>query len=157
MSNGFVHLELTTNDVNSAKDFYQQIFNWKVTDIPEMGYTLFDAGKGAVGGGFTKPMMPNQPTGWLAYVEVSSVKDTVERAERAGAHVMVPFQQIGEMGAIGVFTDPNGAPIGVWEKGKTEPKRQASARKTTKKATKRSTKSRATSRSSKSTRARRRR
>jgi predicted enzyme related to lactoylglutathione lyase len=117
MANAFVHIELGTDDIDTAKKFYKTLFDWKLKDMPDMGYTMIDVGKGT-GGGMMKKQMPEQPTMWLPYVQVGSVKKAVAKAKKAGAAVMVEYQAIGEMGAIGVLADPTGAAFGVWEMGK---------------------------------------
>jgi hypothetical protein len=60
-----------------------------------------------------KPM-DSAPTGWMPYVQVDDVKATVAKAVKAGGTAMLPYQEIGEMGSIGVFADPSGSVIGVW-------------------------------------------
>ncbi len=129
--NAFVHTELSVDDVGAAKKFYKKLFDWKLADMgPEMGnYTMVDVGKRASGGGMTAKMMPNQPTAWLPYVEVDSVKKTMAKAVKAGAKAVVPFQEIGEMGAIGVFVDPQGATLGVWELAKKPAKKAKKSKK----------------------------
>jgi predicted enzyme related to lactoylglutathione lyase len=137
MANAFVHCELSTDDVARAKKFYKSLFDWKISDMPAMNYTMVDVGKKDSGGGITAKMMPNQPTAWLPYVEVASVKKTIEKAKKGGANIVLPFQAIGDMGAIGVFIDPTGAALGVWEKGKPAPKAaKKAAKKPAKKAAK---------------------
>jgi predicted enzyme related to lactoylglutathione lyase len=123
--NAFVHTELSADDVGAAKKFYKKLFDWKLEDTgPEMGnYTMIDVGRPMSGGGLTAKMMPNQPTAWLPYVEVDSVKKTMAKAVKAGAKAIVPFQEIGGMGAIGVFIDPQGASLGVWELAKKPAKK----------------------------------
>jgi predicted enzyme related to lactoylglutathione lyase len=121
-------MELSTGDVSGARKFYKKVFDWKLNDLgPEMGnYTLINTGSKTVGGGLTAKMMPEQPTAWLVYAEVPSVRKTIAKAEKAGAKTVVAFQEIGEMGAIGVFIDPTGAAFGVWERAKkTAPKKKA--------------------------------
>ena len=113
MPNGFAHVELHSDDVPKSKKFYKALFDWKLTDIPDMSYTMIDVGKGT-GGGMTKKEMKEQPTAWLPYVEVADVKTTLAKAKKAGAKVVVDYTEIGEMGAIGVFVDPTGAGLGVW-------------------------------------------
>ena len=127
MGNPFVHIELSTDDVNGAKKFYKKLFDWKLTDMkmPGMVYTTIDVGNKKTGGGITGKEMPNQPTAWLPYVEVASVKKTIAKVEKAGGKVIVPFMRIGDMGAIGVFFDPAGAAIGLWEKAKGKAKKKA--------------------------------
>ena len=131
--NAFVHCELSADDVGAAKKFYKKLFDWKLSDMgPEMGnYTLIDVGKKTSGGGMTKKMMPGQPTAWLSYVVVDSVRKTMAKAEKAGAKAVVPFQEIGGMGAIGIFVDPQGAALGVWER--TEPGKKKGKKKHKKK------------------------
>ena len=113
--NTFAHIELNTSDVAAAKRFYARLFDWRITDVPERRYTMLDVGeRGATGGGMQKK--PNGgPSAWLPYVTVASVKATLAKARKAGAQIVLPYTDIGEMGAIGVFLDPTGAALGVWE------------------------------------------
>ncbi|MBX3188908.1 MAG: VOC family protein [Labilithrix sp.] len=117
MGNPFVHLDLSTDDPAAAKKFYKSVFDWKFRDFPAMQWTGIDVGKG-VGGGLGGKQMPSQPTAWTAYVDVADVKKTIAKAKSAGATIIVPFQQVGDMGCLGVFIDPQGATIGVWQAAK---------------------------------------
>lgn len=119
MGNGFCHVELNTTDTDAAKKFYKGLFGWKLEDMPQPGmeYTMI-VPNGGVGGGIAKVQMEGQPTAWLSYVEVADVKKTIAKAREGGAQIMVEYQPIGEMGAIGVFVDPQGAALGVWAPGK---------------------------------------
>ncbi len=124
MGNPFAHMELTTSDPAAARKFYKKLFDWKLTVLgADMGnYTMLDTGDKIAGGGMTAPMMPGQPTAWMPYALVASVKKTIAKAEKNGAKTLVAFQPIPGSGAIGVFVDPTGAAFGVWEK---EPKKAA--------------------------------
>jgi predicted enzyme related to lactoylglutathione lyase len=118
MANPFVHIELSSTDLKKAEKFYRSIFGWKLQNRPEFDYTMIDVG-GGTGGGMQTQRQPGAPSAWLPYVEVEDVKATVAKAAKNGATVMLPYMDIGEsMGAIGVFSDPTGAVIGVWQKGK---------------------------------------
>jgi predicted enzyme related to lactoylglutathione lyase len=117
MPNPFAHVELSTDDIKKAKKFYQAVFGWKLNDLPAMEYTMIDVG-GGVGGGMQKLKMPGQVPAWLPYVLVDDVKATMAKATKGGATAILPFQEIGDMGAIGIFSDPSGAPLGLWEAGK---------------------------------------
>jgi uncharacterized protein len=120
MANAFAHIELNTEDLAAAKAFYKKVFDWKLSNLA--GYTMIDVGRGT-GGGMTKKQMKEQPTAWLPYVEVADVAATLQKAEKAGARVVVEPTDIGDMGAIGVFVDPTGAGLGVWSKKKNKRKR----------------------------------
>jgi predicted enzyme related to lactoylglutathione lyase len=131
MPNPFCHVELSTGDVATSKKFYRSLFKWKVDTLGKAmgGYTMIDVGKG-VGGGMMQKMMPEQPTAWLPYVEVDDVKKTMAKARKLGADVKVEYMEIpGGMGAFGVFVDPSGAGLGVWEAAKKRPKAKKAANK----------------------------
>jgi uncharacterized protein len=137
MGNLFVHNELTADDVGAAKKFYGKLFDWKVTDLGEAmgGYQMIDMGSKTQGGGIQSRPMPDAPTGWLSYVEVKSVKTTMAKATAAGAKAVLPYHAIGEMGAIGVFVDPQGAMLGLWERFPPKKKTKAAPKKAAKKKT----------------------
>jgi predicted enzyme related to lactoylglutathione lyase len=131
------HIELSTDDPKKARDFYSAVFGWKIESSP-MGdggeYLMFRTGNG--GGGITAKMSPQQPTAWMPYITVKSVKASLEKAVGLGAMRIPGFDYvpIGDMGAIGGFIDPTGAAIGLWEAGaapieappkKTAPKKTA--------------------------------
>ena len=113
MPNPFAHVELSTDDVKKAKKFYSSVFAWKLNDMPAMAYTTIDV-SGGVGGGLQKKQVPEQPTAWLPYVQVEDVKATMAKVLKAGGKAMLEYQEIGEMGSIGIFMDPQGAALGVW-------------------------------------------
>lgn len=134
MANDFSHNELSTDDVAAAKKFYGAVFSWKLKDVPGMPYTMINVGKGA-GGGMTAKQMPQQPTAWMPYVTVADVKATLAKATSAGGKIMQDYMPIPGMGAIGVFLDPQGATLGVWEAAKKAPapKKKAAPKKAAKK------------------------
>jgi hypothetical protein len=72
------------------------------------------------GGGIGGKMNPGQPTAWMPYITVASVKATQAAAKAQGGNPIPGFEytSMGEMGAIGGFIDPTGAAIGLWEMGK---------------------------------------
>jgi hypothetical protein len=113
MPNPFAHVELSTDDVKKAKKFYSAVFAWKLNEMPAMSYTLIDV-SGGTGGGMQKKNMPEQPTAWLPYVQVDDVKATMAKVIKAGGTAMLEYQEIGDMGSIGIFTDPQGAALGLW-------------------------------------------
>jgi hypothetical protein len=130
MGNPFVHLDLTTGDVGAAKKFYKKVFDWKFLDFPAMKWTGIDVGKG-VGGGMSAKQSPSDPTSWVAYVDVADVKKSIAKAAKAGAKILLPYMEIPNMGALGVFADPQGAVIGVWQAAakKAPAKKKAAAKK----------------------------
>ncbi len=130
--NPFVHIELSTGDLDAARTFYGKLFDWKLLDIQMPGgiYTLIDPGKGP-GGGMQLSMMLDAPPMWLTYVEVADVRRAIAKARRLGAKVVADFMDLGPNGSAGIFVDPTGAVLGVWA-----PPKQPSTAKRVKKAAK---------------------
>ena len=127
MGNPFVHLDLSTTDPTAAKKFYGSIFDWKFQDFPQMNWTGIDVGEG-VGGGLGGKQEPQAPSAWTAYVAVADVKKTIAKAAAAGATILMPYMEVPGMGWLGVFLDPQGASIGVWQAA-NPPKQAAPAKK----------------------------
>jgi len=117
MGNPFVHVELHTNDVKRAREFYSKLFEWKLKDEPMPGggaYTMIEVGTGT-GGGMTINQAPGTPSHWMAYVGVDDVRASTKKAKDLGAKVVVDVMEVGEHGTMSVFTDPTGAAIAMWQ------------------------------------------
>jgi predicted enzyme related to lactoylglutathione lyase len=93
MANPFVHVELHTNDLARAKEFYGKLFAWKLQDMPMPGggsYTMIDVG-GGTGGGMMVNQAPGAPSHWMSYVGVDASRGHPEgagsgRQGRGGRH-----------------------------------------------------------------------
>jgi hypothetical protein len=111
--------ELMTKDAAAAKSFYAALFGWKMNDMP-MGpgstYTMLEHGGQQVGGLMQiRPDMGPIPSHWLAYVAVPNVDAAVKKAGELGATVHVPGMDIPGIGRFGVFADPTGATLAVFQ------------------------------------------
>ena len=117
MANPFVHVELHTNDLARAKDFYSKLFEWKLEDMPMPGgstYTMINVGTGT-GGGMTVNQAPGVPPHWMAYVGVEDVRAATRKAKDLGAKITVDVMEIGDHGWMSVITDPTGAALALWQ------------------------------------------
>lgn len=116
MANAFVHVELNTNDLPRAKDFYGKLFDWKFEDMPmdDGTYTLIKVGDGTGGGMMVNPI-PNAPSWWLAYVLVDDVGAATKKAKSLGAKIMKDVTEVKGMGVLSILIDPTGATIALWE------------------------------------------
>src|SRR5260370_7209023 len=89
MANPFVHVELNTTDVDKAKKFYSQLFDWELEDMkmgPSDTYTIIKVGDGT-GGGLLKNPMPGVPSFWLAYVLVDDIGAATKKPESPGRNI----------------------------------------------------------------------
>jgi predicted enzyme related to lactoylglutathione lyase len=110
MPNPFVHIELSTNDLDKAKKFYSALLDWKLTDtpMPDGGiYTMIDVGEGT-GGGMMKNPMPGTPSMWMAYVSVDDVDAATKKAKGLGAKVLKEKTEVPGFGWFAMITDRPG-------------------------------------------------
>jgi predicted enzyme related to lactoylglutathione lyase len=95
MPNPFVHIELNSTDPAKAREFYSQLFDWELKDIPLPGaspesgevYTTINVG-GGTGGGIMRQMMPNAPSAWLAYALTKNIRSDTDKAAALGAVIL---------------------------------------------------------------------
>jgi hypothetical protein len=111
----FSWVELLTTDVEAAKEFYQGVFGWELSEspMPEGGYTLIKAGGRAVGGMMSMPpgVPPGTPPHWMAYVTVDDVDAVAKKVGELGGRMLVPPMDIPDVGRFCTFQDPHGAVI----------------------------------------------
>src|SRR5881398_2438269 len=86
----FVWHDLNTNDVEGAKRFYGEVFNWKF-EGSEREYVHVSAGDRMIGGMRKLGANEHQPPAWLGYVLVEDVAATVATIEKQPeTHPAVP-------------------------------------------------------------------
>ena len=115
MSSPFVHLELTTPDVPSAKKFYSELFGWSFTDMDMGGGMIYSSFKPDSGPGGGLMTMPGAPTAWVAYVGVDDIHGATKKAVSLGAKVIRDAQEVPNMGWFSILIDPTGAAIAMWQ------------------------------------------
>jgi predicted enzyme related to lactoylglutathione lyase len=117
MANPFVHVELNTTDVDKARDFYRQLFDWQFEDMqmgPSGTYTVIKVGEGT-GGGMLKNPMPGVPSFWLAYVLVDEIGAATKKAASLGAKIVKDSVEVPNMGWFSIIEDPTGAALALWQ------------------------------------------
>ena len=116
---GFIsHTELASSDPAATKAWAEQALGWKFLDpmpTPQGPYHMWSFG-GNMGGGIRANNPPETP-GSIPYVEVNDIQATYDRAIRAGAHPMMPPEEIaGGMGWIAIVQAPGAPAVGFWAK-----------------------------------------
>lgn len=117
MANPFVHVELQSNDLKKAREFYAKLFDWKLEDVPMPGmgtYTTITVGEGT-GGGMMVNQAKGMPSHWLAYVGVADIVASTKRAKELGAHIALDVTPVADIGTMSVIVDPSGAALGLWQ------------------------------------------
>ena len=108
-----VHVEIPAANVEGAGKFYQELFGWKLQHMPEMNYTMWEAGDGS-GGGFPAVSAENPAGQVLVYIDSDDIEADLKKAEKLGRKVIFQKTEISGMGWFAVFHDPTGNAIGLY-------------------------------------------
>ncbi len=110
--------ELATADVDTAKQFYAELFGWTYEDIEMDGqvvYSMIHNGDQRNGG--IRPLAPPEagtPPFWLVYFAAQSSDESAAQADKLGGRVLVPTMEVGA-GKFTVIADPQGAVFALFE------------------------------------------
>src|SRR5258706_10590575 len=107
------HVELRVRDLEKAKKFYTSVFDWKLKEYMP-SYWGIDTGKMPGGGLFALDKMPAQPA-VVNYLSTDDVEAAGKRAEKNGAKILVPKQEVPGMGFFVDTMDPWGNEIAFWQ------------------------------------------
>jgi predicted enzyme related to lactoylglutathione lyase len=112
-----VYWELMSKDPGKVAAFYEDVFGWKVQDMPEMNYRLVETGgKGGINGGILKPQREEPWPGNLTlYIDVDDLAEYRKRVIASGGKIHVEEQVVPGMGSFILFTDPEGRMMGLWK------------------------------------------
>lgn len=112
-------VDLMTSDLQQSKTFYGSLFGWEFEDAGENygNYHTATARGHSVAGMMANSPESGAPDGWTTYIATADLDATVAAAEQAGAQVMMPAMQVGEVGRMAMLADPSQAAVGLWEAG----------------------------------------
>ena len=113
-----VHFDIPADDIERAKKFYKDLFDWKIEPVPgPMEYfeisTKNEEGKEGVAGGMGKRQQ--QGTAITNYIGVSSIDEYIQKALKLGAKIIMPKATIPGFGYLAVFLDTENNSLGLWE------------------------------------------
>jgi predicted enzyme related to lactoylglutathione lyase len=128
--NRVTHFEIPAADKASSKDFYSEVFEWQITDVPvQMGggtgtYTIattvatdpttqLPTEPGAINGAIVERQ--GRITAPIITVTVDSIDDSLKKVASAGGEIIESRQPVENMGYYAYVTDPAGNVIGLWE------------------------------------------
>jgi len=109
-----VHVEIPAVNVDGAGKFYQDLFGWKIQPIPEMNYTMWEAGEGDEYGGFPQVSQDNPAGQVLVYIASDDIEADLKQVEKLGGKVLHAKDEIPGTGWFGIFQDPTGNVLAVY-------------------------------------------
>jgi predicted enzyme related to lactoylglutathione lyase len=112
-ANPIVHLELHTNDLQGASEFYTGLCGWRAEriEVEQRTYLALEMGNGLDGG--VVECEARRPL-WLPYVEVPEISAVTKRARALGAQVLLDPRE-GPAGWRSVVAAPAGGEIAFWQ------------------------------------------
>jgi hypothetical protein len=118
--NSVVHFELPVKDPATAGMFYAEVFKWQIKPMPEMDYTIaitteVDSQQmpiipGAINGGLTKSL-----TAPSFAIQVDDIDSYLEKITGRGGKVVQAKTEVGKMGFMAYFSDPEGNVLSLWQ------------------------------------------
>ncbi len=137
MDHTIVHFEIPADEPERAAKFYREMFGWNINRWENPGgieywmvETVATDAEGrpvrqGVNGGLMRRMYPEQQP--VNYIAVEDVDQTVAKAERLGAKVMMTKTPVPGMGWFAQLTDTEGNVIAVWQHDPSAAMEQAAA------------------------------
>lgn len=117
-----VHFDISTNDPERAKKFYETLFGWKIELLPgPLNYYMIETtdlkgGKG-IGGGMAKRENAQQ-TGIVNYIGVSSIDECAVTVEKLGGKIIKSKQAVPGWGYLAVCVDTENNKFGLFQEDK---------------------------------------
>jgi hypothetical protein len=113
MGSSIVHFELIGKDAARLKEFYSQLFDWKIGELmPDTGnYGLIDAESSGLAGGIGQSD-DGKPRASV-YALVPDLQAALDNAVALGGAVVMPPTDIPGAVSIALFSDPAGNIVGL--------------------------------------------
>ena len=120
MTPAMTYFEIPVTDMNRAVQFYTYVFGVSLTREVVDGYdmALFppaEDGWGASGALAKGDVYVPSKTGAILYFRVASIDDILARATAAGADILYPKKDIGDLGYVAEIEDSEGNRIALTE------------------------------------------
>jgi uncharacterized protein len=114
MASPFVYVQLQTQDLDKAKEFYAQLFDWEFDErqTPAGPYAEILTSGDKVGGMVGHRDKAAHPH-WVPYVRVTDINATAEKARTLGATVLAGPMQLPDKTWFCLITDTTGATFGL--------------------------------------------
>lgn len=117
MTNSLTHFEIYGEQPLDLADFYRRVFGWQVEQMPGVEYWRIQPGSTetqSLHGGLTYGAIPDL-NGWMLYVNVASLDETVELVQSLGGSIVRPKTAVPKTAWVTIVADPAKNIFGVWQ------------------------------------------
>ena len=117
-----VHFDISADNIQRAKMFYEQLFGWKIERFPNSSpeYYLIETrtatGKKGISGGIAKREKEYQRI--TNFIQIDSIDESMAQVKELGGQVIEPKAAIPTVGHIAGCKDTEGNVFGLIEVGK---------------------------------------
>ena len=110
--------DITTNNLDEAKKFYGKLFGWTFEALKTTDKAVEIVADGTSIGTLRVANGKISDANGVVYVQVDNIVGKCELAKQLGGKIVpgFPFNLSGGRGAIALFLDPSGHPVGMWTK-----------------------------------------
>lgn len=126
---GVTHFEIPYKDKDAMQKFYEVVFGWKITKLPDMDYrwvtttesdseTWMPKKAGVINGGMREKRAPED--GLVIVMSVKSIDDSLKKVEEHGGKIVFPKFEVGKHGLYAQVADVEGNVLGLWQSNSDE-------------------------------------
>ena len=109
----FAWFEHVSNDLGKARQFYEQLFGWKVKSFAPGAYEVIHNGDEFIGGMVAAE--PGLRAHWRSWLSVPDVDESYRAAMGAGAQTVAAPHDYPGIGRGAILHDPGGARLAIWK------------------------------------------
>jgi len=119
-----IHFEISANNVETLKSFYENVLGWNIFKAPVGGqdYWLIQTvptdEKGmlqrpGINGGLYQKTKEWSGVPQVNYISVENIDEYITKVTTAGGKIIIPKQQVPTVGSIAIVADPEGNAFGL--------------------------------------------
>jgi len=106
-------IDMTTKDAPGVRNFYKSVVGWETEEIDMGGYSDYvmkmpASGEGVSGVCHARGSNADQPSGWLIYIVVADLGESVTACQANGGRIVVEPRDLAG-GQFCVIEDPGGS------------------------------------------------
>jgi uncharacterized protein len=110
--------DITTSNLPQSREFYGKLFDWKFIAVQGTNQAVEIVASGTSIGTLRSAEGKISGFNGVVYVQVPDIVESCKKVKELGGTVVTgfPFNLSGGAGAVGLFLDPSGHPMGMYSR-----------------------------------------